>query len=121
VQERESAMVAIGWAALGLGSAFLIGATIYDATVLSPAVDDFNTISKLPLDSSGYASASAFKNSIDAAQTANLALFITGGTLFAAGTTLVLYHYLSAPDEVELEPTVMITDQGAGLVLHTRF
>lgn len=110
-----SGLAVAGWVGVGLGGAALVTALALELTLLQDYVDQSE---KGELDLAELEDAEAL-------QGANLALYVGGGLLVAAGVTLVLVDAFSGSDDgspsAQRQLVPLVTSDGAGLGWWMRF
>lgn len=108
----------LGWSSFGLGAGLLVAAAVVDATVLA---DHFEAFDAAVADQD-FVRANGLKSIIDTTQTIDLALYISGASLAAIGTGLIVAALVTAETEAPAQASFGLSpDGGASLTWTTRF
>ncbi len=112
-----SVLGSLGWAALGTGTGLLLSMVLYDTLVLGDQVDRFNrAVARFDAET-----ALALRDGIESGQRVNLVLLISGASLMATGTTLLILDLVLGDGDAPVQPVAAIDAQGAFLGLRTTF
>lgn len=104
-----------GWIGLGLGGGALVAGAVLGSMVSSAESDYENATGKT------WPELQAMKDSGRAKANASTALFITGGVLAAAGSGLLIYHYLIKKEEHQKVTLLPLGGSVFGVAARGRF